>query len=106
MLDGVERVLGPGDGLTNRYADAHGHPSPLLGALLATSFRRDCASADLPAVELQRFVFAALAALAARTSSTLERYLDPATHPSARRALGGLPERVRRPASPTEEGAR
>ena len=148
MLDGVERVLGPGDGLTiapgawhswrnagsedvlirariepalrfehailvlwglcaDGRTDAQGHPSPLLGALLATSFRRELRFRRPPAV-VQRFVFAALAALARRKGleHTLERYLDPATHPSARRALGHLPERVRRPASPTEEGAR
>ena len=104
VLDGVERVLGPGDGLTNGRTDAQGHPSPLLGALLATSFRRELRFRRPPAV-VQRFVFAALARRRG-LEHTLERYLDPATHPSARRALGHLPERVRRPASPTEEGAR
>ena len=101
VLDGVERVLGPGDGLTiapgawhswrnagsedvlirariepalrfehailvlwglcaDGRTDAQGHPSPLLGALLATSFRRELRFRRPPAV-VQRFVFAALA---------------------------------------------
>jgi mannose-6-phosphate isomerase-like protein (cupin superfamily) len=78
--------------------DAQGRPSPLLGALLATRFRRELRFRQPPAA-VQRLLFGPLAALARRRGleRSLDRYLDPATHPSAEPGLGRLPERVMAP---------
>ena len=82
------------DGHTN----AEGRPSPLLGALVATRYRREIRYRQPPDA-IQRTVFPALAALARRRKLDrgLDRYLDLETHPSAQPGLGRLPERVMRP---------
>ncbi len=79
------------DGHTN----AEGRPSPLLGALVGTRFRREIRYRQ-PPDRVQRLMFPALAALARRRGleRTIDRYLDLATHPSAEAGLGHLPERV------------
>ena len=79
------------DGHTN----ADGQPSPLLGALLATRYREEVRFRQPPEL-VQRFLLPPLAALARRRGmeSTIERYLDLDTHPSAQRGLGHLPEQV------------
>ena len=79
------------DGHTN----AKGQPSPLLGALFATRYRDEIRFRPPPQV-VQRLLFPSLAALARRRGldKTLERYLDPDTHPSAQAQLGRLPEQV------------
>jgi mannose-6-phosphate isomerase-like protein (cupin superfamily) len=81
------------DGHTN----AEGRPSPLLGALLATRYRPELRYREPPDA-VQRLLFPPLAALARRLGRerTIERYLDPATHPSAEAGLGRLPEEVMR----------
>jgi mannose-6-phosphate isomerase-like protein (cupin superfamily) len=81
------------DGHTN----AEGRPSPLLGALLATRYRPELRYREPPGA-VQRLLFPPLAALARRLGRerTIERYLDPATHPSAEAGLGRLPEEVMR----------
>lgn len=83
------------DGHTN----ASGRPSPLFGALLATRYRRELRLRQPPDVA-QRLLFPPLAALARRRGleEEMDRYLDPATHPTAAAGLGRLPERVMRPA--------
>jgi mannose-6-phosphate isomerase-like protein (cupin superfamily) len=75
--------------------DQKGRPSPLLGALMATRFRPEIRYRRPPDA-VQRLLFPALAALARRRGleRTIERYLDPTTHPSAEPGLGRLPERV------------
>jgi hypothetical protein len=87
--------------------DAQGRPSPLLGALLATSFRRELRFRRPPAV-VQRVVFAALAALARRKAwSTRSSAISTRrrTRPHAgRSATCRSASDARRP--PTEEGAR
>jgi mannose-6-phosphate isomerase-like protein (cupin superfamily) len=77
------------------HTDAQGRPSPLLGALLATRYRREIRYRQPPDL-VQRLVFPALAALARLRGSEriVDRYLDPQTHPTAQSALGRLPERV------------
>ena len=77
------------------HTDAQGRPSPLLGALLATRFRREIRFRRPPDA-VQRVLFPPLAALGRRRGleRTIGRYLDPATHPSAEAGLGRLPERV------------
>ncbi len=79
------------DGHTN----AAGRPSPLLGALLATRYRRELRYRQPPDA-VQRLLLPPLAALARRRGleRTIERYLDPETHPSAAAGLGRLPDRV------------
>jgi mannose-6-phosphate isomerase-like protein (cupin superfamily) len=81
------------DGHTN----AEGRPSPLLGALLATRYRPELRYREPPDA-VQRLLFPPLAALARRLGRerTIERYLDPETHPSAEAGLGRLPEEVMR----------
>jgi mannose-6-phosphate isomerase-like protein (cupin superfamily) len=81
------------DGHTN----AEGRPSPLPGALVATRYRREIRYRRPPDV-VQRLLFPALAALARRRGwqRTIDRYLDPQTHPSAEPGLGRLPEQVMR----------
>jgi mannose-6-phosphate isomerase-like protein (cupin superfamily) len=81
------------DGHTN----AEGTPSPLFGALLATRYRDEIRFRKPPQV-VQRVLVPPLAALARRRGleSTIERYLDPETHPSAEAGLGRLPDRVMR----------
>jgi mannose-6-phosphate isomerase-like protein (cupin superfamily) len=83
------------DGHTN----AEGRPSPLLGALLATRYRREIRYRQPPDA-VQRLLFPPLAALARRRGleRTIDRYLDLETHPSAGVGLGRLPDRVMRPA--------
>jgi mannose-6-phosphate isomerase-like protein (cupin superfamily) len=138
LVDGEERIAGPGDQLTinpgswHRWwnvgegevrirarvepalrfeeailviwglcADGHtnaaGVPSPLYGALLATRYRDEVRFRKPPQL-VQRVMLPPLAALARRRGldRALERYLDPATHPSAEPGLGRLPERIMR----------
>ncbi len=78
--------------------DAQGRPSPLLGALLATRYRREIRYRQPPDL-VQRLALPPLAALARRRGleRILDRYLDPETHPSAQAGLGHLPEHVMRP---------
>jgi mannose-6-phosphate isomerase-like protein (cupin superfamily) len=80
------------DGHTN----SKGVPSPLLGALLATRYREEMRFRQPPQL-LQKLLLPPLAALARRRGleRTIERYLDPATHPSAQAGLGRLPDRIR-----------
>jgi quercetin dioxygenase-like cupin family protein len=77
------------------HTDAEGRPSPLLGALLATRYRRELRFRQPPDA-VQRLAFSRLAALARRRGleRTLDRYLDLDTHPAAKAGLGRLPERV------------
>jgi quercetin dioxygenase-like cupin family protein len=79
------------DGHTN----AEGRPSPLLGALLATRYRREVRFRQPPDA-VQRLLFPLLAALARRRGleRTVDRYLDLETHPTAQAGLGRLPEGV------------
>ena len=79
------------------HTDAQGRPSPLLGALVATRFRREIRYRQPPGV-VQRLVFPALAVLARLRGGEriVDRYLDPETHPTAQAGLGRLPERVMR----------
>lgn len=79
------------------HTDAQGRPSPLLGALVATRYRRELRYRHPPDV-VQRLVFPALAALARLRGAEriVDRYLDPRTHPTAQPGLGRLPERVMR----------
>jgi quercetin dioxygenase-like cupin family protein len=81
------------DGHTN----AEGRPSPLFGALVATRYRREVRFRRPPDA-VQRLLFPPLAALARLRGHerTIERYLDPETHPSAAPGLGRLPEQVTR----------
>ncbi len=81
------------DGHTN----ADGRPSPLLGALVATRYRRELRYRSPPDA-VQRLLFPPLAAIARLLGRerTIERYLDLATHPSAESGLGRLPEQVMR----------
>jgi mannose-6-phosphate isomerase-like protein (cupin superfamily) len=69
---------------TDDHTNAEGRPSPLLGALLATRYRREIRYRQPPDA-VQRLLFPALAALARRRGleRTIDRYLDPETHPSA-----------------------
>ena len=79
------------DGHTN----AQGTPSPLLGALLLSRYRREIQLREPPAA-VQALVFPELALIARllRKGRVLDRYLDPETHPSAEAGRGSLPERV------------
>lgn len=81
------------DGHTN----ADGRPSPLLGALVATRYRRELRYRSPPDA-VQRLLFPPLAAIARLLGRerTIERYLVLATHPSAESGLGRLPEQVMR----------
>jgi mannose-6-phosphate isomerase-like protein (cupin superfamily) len=81
------------DGHTN----TQGRPSPLFGALLATRYRREIRFRQPPDA-VQRLMFPPLARLARLRGleSTVERYLDLETHPSAEAGLGRLPEHVMR----------
>lgn len=82
---------------TDGHTDAQGRPSPLLGALVATRYRREIRYRRPPDF-VQRRLFPPLAAVARRRGleHTLDRYLDLATHPSAEAGLGSLPEHVMR----------
>ena len=79
------------------HVDAEGRPSPLLGSLLATRFRREIRFRQPPDL-LQRVLFPVLASVARRRGkeAVIERYLDPVTHPSAQLGLRRLPENVMR----------
>jgi mannose-6-phosphate isomerase-like protein (cupin superfamily) len=81
------------DGHTN----ADGRPSPLFGALLATRYRPEVRFRQPPDA-VQRLLFPPLAVLARLRGleRTVDRYLDPKTHPAAEAGLGRLPEQVRR----------
>jgi hypothetical protein len=81
------------DGHTN----TEGRPSPLLGALLATRYRRELRYRQ-PPDPVQRLLFPPLASLARLRGleRTFDRYLDPETHPSAEAGLGRLPAQVMR----------
>ena len=80
------------DGHTN----AEGRPSPLLGALVGTRFRREIRYRQ-PPDPVQRFLFPPLAALARwrGLERRIDAYLDLNTHPSAEVGLGHIPEQVR-----------
>jgi mannose-6-phosphate isomerase-like protein (cupin superfamily) len=80
---------------TDGHTNAEGRPSPLFGALLATRYRPEIRFRDPPDL-VQRALFPPLAALGRLLGRerTFERYLDPATHPSAEAGLGRLPEHV------------
>ena len=80
------------------HANADGVPSPLFGACLATRYRKEIRFRRPPQL-VQRLLLPPLAALARRRGldRSLERYLDPATHPSAEAGRGTLPQRVMRP---------
>lgn len=82
---------------TDGHTNAAGRPSPLLGALLATRYRREIRYRRPPDV-IQRLLFPPLAALARLRGleRTIDRYLDPETHPSAESGLGRLPAQVMR----------
>jgi mannose-6-phosphate isomerase-like protein (cupin superfamily) len=82
------------DGHTN----AKGVPSPLYGALLATRYREEIRFRQPPEL-VQRLLLPTLATLARRRGldRALERYLDPATHPTAEAGRGSLPEGIMRP---------
>jgi quercetin dioxygenase-like cupin family protein len=82
-------------GAADGHTDTEGHPSPLLGALLATRYREELRFRQPPDA-VQRLAFPRLAALARRRGleRTLDRYLDLDTHPAAQKGLGRLPERV------------
>lgn len=77
------------------HTNAEGRPSPLLGALLATRYRREVRFRQPPDA-VQRLLFPPLAALARRRGleRTVDRYLDLETHPTAQAGLGRLPEQV------------
>jgi mannose-6-phosphate isomerase-like protein (cupin superfamily) len=79
------------DGHTN----SDGRPSALFGALLATRYRPEIRYRQ-PPDGVQRLLFPPLAGLARLLGRerTIERYLDPETHPSAQQGLGRLPETV------------
>lgn len=68
-------------------------PSPLVGALFLTRYRDEM---RLRKPLVQRILFPPLAALARRRGleRTIERYVDPETHPSAEAGLGRLPEQI------------
>lgn len=78
--------------------DAKGRPSPLVGALVATRYRREIRPRQPPDL-VQRLLLPPLAALARRRGleRTLDRYLDLETHPSAEAGLGRLPKHVMQP---------
>ena len=71
--------------------------SPLLGALVATRYRRELRYRQPPRA-VQRLLFPPLAALARLRGleRAVDRYLDLETHPSAEAGLGRLPEHVMR----------
>jgi quercetin dioxygenase-like cupin family protein len=77
------------------YTNAEGRPSPLFGGLVATRYRPEIRYRQPPDL-VQRLLFPPLAALARRRGleRTIERYLDPETHPTAQAGLGHLPEQV------------
>jgi mannose-6-phosphate isomerase-like protein (cupin superfamily) len=79
------------------HTNAEGRPSPLLGALLATRYRREVRFRQ-PHDAVQRLLFPPLAALARQRGleHTVDRYLDLETHPSAEGGLGRLPEQAMR----------
>jgi hypothetical protein len=79
------------------HSDAEGRPSLLLGALLATRYRREIRYRQ-PPDGVQRLLFPPLAALARLRGleRTVDRYLDLETHPAAESGLARLPEQVMR----------
>ncbi len=88
------------------HVDSKGRPSPLLGSLVATRFRREIRFRQPPDL-VQRVLFPVLAWVARRRGleQAIERYLDPGTHPSAQTGLGRLPEQVMQPAAAHRERA-
>jgi mannose-6-phosphate isomerase-like protein (cupin superfamily) len=80
------------------HTSADGRPSPLLGAVVATRYRRELRYRSPPDA-VQRLLFPPLAAIARLLGRerTIEHYLDLATHPSAESGLNRLPEQVMRP---------
>jgi mannose-6-phosphate isomerase-like protein (cupin superfamily) len=91
-------------------ADGHtnpeGRPSPLLGALLLTRYRRELRYRQPPDA-VQRLLFPPLAALARRRGleATIDSYLDIASHPSAQAGLGRLPDRIMRSSTASRGGS-
>lgn len=81
------------DGHTN----AEGRPSLLLGALIATRYRREIRFRQPPDA-VQRVLFPPLAAIARLRglARIVDRYLDLETHPAAESGVGRLPEQVMR----------
>jgi mannose-6-phosphate isomerase-like protein (cupin superfamily) len=79
------------------HTDEEGRPSPLLGAMVATAFRRELRYRRPPDV-VQRLLFPPLAALARRRGlqRTIDRYRKLETHPSAEAGYGRLPEGISR----------
>jgi mannose-6-phosphate isomerase-like protein (cupin superfamily) len=77
------------------HTDSTGRPSPLYGALLATRYREEIRLRQPPQI-VQRLLLPLLAALARRRGldKTIDRYVNPETHPSAQAGLGRLPDRV------------
>ena len=88
---------------TDGHTNAAGRPSPLLGALVATRYRREIRFRQPPDA-VQRLLFPPLAALARLRGleRTIERYLDLDTHPSAEAGLGHLPGPMMRRSDRTE----
>src|SRR5215204_3259309 len=82
---------------TDGHTNAEGRPSPLLGALVATRYRREIRYRQPPDA-VQRLLFPPLAALARLRGleRTIDRYLDLETHPSAEAGLARLHEQVMR----------
>jgi Cupin domain len=80
---------------TDGHTNADGRPSPLFGALLATRYRPEFRFRQ-PPDPVQRMLFPPLASFARLLGRerTIERYLDPETHPSAEAGLGRLPGQV------------
>ena len=79
------------------HTNAEGRPSPLVGALVGTRFRREIRYRQPPDA-VQRLLFPPLAALARRRGleRRIDRYLDLDRHPSAEAGLGHLPAQVMR----------
>ncbi len=79
----------------DRHTNADGRPSPLLGSLLATRYRREIRFRRPPDA-VQTLLFRPLATLARLRGleRTIDRYLDLEMHPTAEPGLGHLPEQV------------
>lgn len=79
------------------HTDAKGNPSPLLGSMVATAYRRELRFRQ-PPDPVQRLLFPGLAALGRRKGlqATIDRYLRLETHPSAEAGRGSLPVKVMR----------
>jgi mannose-6-phosphate isomerase-like protein (cupin superfamily) len=85
------------------HTSSNGMPSPLFGALVATRYKDEVRLRKPPEV-VQRILLPPLAMLARwlGRDRTIDRYLDPGSHPSAQAGLGRLPERIMR--TPSDRG--